>query len=128
MDATAGSKSYDYHVMHNLNSEQLANLKTHLDNDDSISFWEQLAEYGDSYADNAYQVVSGDQSIAESRIMSDLVENHWENATGSTDAYENHYGEVAFKHATNYLAALEEGDWPVDKGDQIKGTDLFKGE
>jgi len=67
---------------HGLTQEQIDNVQNLVDQGRITEAWQQLADYGDTYADNA-AAVTGDPDGAYDSLMREMVEQHWENATGS---------------------------------------------
>ncbi len=50
-------------ISHNLTSVEIQQLRTMASNGQVADAWQYLARRGDSYADNAYNVVSGAQDV-----------------------------------------------------------------
>ena len=50
-------------VSHNLTLVEIQQLRTMANNGQVAEAWQYLAQRGDSYADNAYNVVSGAQDV-----------------------------------------------------------------
>lgn len=74
--------------------------------------WQVLADHGDGYADDAAHV-TGEPQNATDKAYQYMVHHHWDNVTGSPDAYNNYYNDVAKMHLTNYLNMLSDGKIPT---------------
>ncbi len=89
--------------------EVVAQARAHWQNGDYGKAWRVLADNGDGYADNA-AAVTGDVREGSGYAMQTMVRNHWENATGSSEAYDTKFRQVARDHLDNYLKILERGE------------------
>ena len=95
---------------HNLTQQQIDQVNALVNQGNYAAAWSQLAAYGDSYADNAADVVGTPTSIT-GEFMHELVQQHWENTAG-VGAYEQYFNDVAERHLNNYLQLLGDGNWP----------------
>ncbi|WP_445354229.1 calcium-binding protein [Microbulbifer sp. EKSA008] len=96
---------------HGLSQEQVEAIQNLVDQGSYSEAWQQLAEYGDTYADNAADV-TGDPDTAFGEAMRELVEQHWGNTAGE-GAYENVFDDVAKDHLNNYLDTMRDtGQYP----------------
>ena len=66
---------------HNLSEEDLARIKNLIDTADYNGAWKELSRLGDSYADNAADVIGPPVSPA-GEFFNELVKQHWDNAAG----------------------------------------------
>jgi hypothetical protein len=96
---------------HGLTQEQIDGVQNLVDQGQYSEAWQQLSDYGDTYADNATDV-TGNPDTAFGEAMRELVEQNWGNTAGE-GAYENLFGDVARDHLNNYLDTMRDtGDWP----------------
>lgn len=72
---------------------------------DYAGAWRTLAAWGDTYADNAAEVVGRPQN-GWGDLFGGLVENHWDNTAGE-GAYEQKFQSVARDFQDSYLDKLE---------------------
>lgn len=91
--------------------EVVAQARAHWRSGDYGKAWRVLADNGDGYADNA-AAVTGDVRDGSDYAMQTMVRNHWENATGSSEAYDTKFRQVVGIHLDNYLKLLENGKIP----------------
>ena len=73
--------------------------------------WRYLAEHGDTYADDAYNVVGRPKTFTGD-LFGTLVEKHWDNTAGP-GAYQEKFNIVAGEHLGNYLDILDSGYLPT---------------
>lgn len=99
----------------NLTPAQVAHARALADSGDVSGAWRYLGQQGDSYADNAADVVAiTDSSSAYGRFAHELVKQHWANTAGPS-AYAEKFYQVASDHLSNYLDVLDKGVWPNTK-------------
>ncbi|MEJ2682735.1 MAG: hypothetical protein P8144_15085 [Gammaproteobacteria bacterium] len=91
---------------HGLTQEQIDGVQNLVDQGQYSEAWQQLADYGDTYADNAADV-TGNPDTAFGEAMRELVEQNWGNTAGE-GAYENLFGDVARDHLNNYLDTMRD--------------------
>jgi|GEM_PF-4695148 len=110
-----------------INKEKIMNgaihrLKHHLSKNDldmlislaikgkPLEGWKKLAELGDQYSDDAYNVVKKNRRFPAS-LFYNLVKANWENTAGS-EAYEKRFNSFAVQHFRQYVSILSSGYWP----------------
>ncbi|WP_454259272.1 hypothetical protein [Pseudoxanthomonas mexicana] len=104
---------------HNLSQGQLNTLRSLHQQGHYAEAWRQLAQWGDTYADDAANV-TGEPSDFYGQFMNEMVRQHWGNTAGST-AYSQYFDAVALMHLNNYLLLLENTpNWP--NSSQIEGS------
>ena len=104
---------------HNLSQGQLNTLRSLHQQGHYADAWRQLAQWGDTYADDAANV-TGEPSDFYGQFMNEMVRQHWGNTAGST-AYSQYFDAVALMHLNNYLLLLENTpNWP--NSSQIEGS------
>ena len=102
---------YKAMLKHNLESSDIAHLKSLKDQGKVAEAWQYLASKGDSYADDA-AAVTGLPTTPIGMVMNILVKQHWLNTAGA-QAYQDDFHSVAKMHLTNYIGYLDGGsDWP----------------
>ena len=79
-----------------LSEAQIGQVQALVDAGDYGGAWNQLAQWGDTYADNAYDVV-GRPDTPSGDFYGELVEQHWNNTAGE-GAYEAYFDQVAELH------------------------------
>ena len=96
---------------HDLNQGRLDTLRLLHQQGRYADAWELLAEWGDTYADDAANV-TGESSDFYGQFMNEMVRQHWGNIAGPT-AYDQYFDQVALRHLNNYLMILENTpSWP----------------
>jgi len=104
---------------HNLSQSQLSTLRSLYQQGRYAEAWQLLAQWGDTYADDAANV-TGEPSDFFGEFMGEMVRQHWGNTAGSA-AYDQHFTSVALMHLNNYIVVLEAGpNWPTST--QIEGS------
>jgi len=94
-----------------LTAEQIGQVQALVDARNYGGAWAQLAQFGDAYADNAYDVV-GRPDTPAGDFYGELVEQHWNNTAGE-GAYEQYFDQVTELHLNNYIDQLNKtGEWP----------------
>ena len=96
---------------HNLSQGQLSTLRSLHQQGRYADAWRELAQWGDTYADDAANV-TGDPSDFYGQFMNEMVRQHWGNTAGPS-AYNQHFDAVALMHLNNYIVLLQTtGQWP----------------
>lgn len=96
---------------HNLTNEQLNTLRDLHNQGRYNDAWALLAQWGDTYADDAASVTGPSNSIT-GEFLQELVRQHWDNTAG-VGAYGTYFDDVASRHLENYLDFLDSGQWPT---------------
>lgn len=97
-------------VKHNLNKNDLDRLIALALEGKPIEGWKKLAELGDQYSDDAYNVVKKHTAFPAS-FLYNLVKANWKNTAGA-EAYEKRFNSFAVQHFRQYVSILSTGYWP----------------
>lgn len=101
-----------------ITDEQYAVAQSYAASGDYVSGWSYLASVGDSYADNAYAVTSGNSEWIDKGFQI-LVEKHWGNTAG-TNAYDEKFESVARQHFRQYVEKIGEQELRLPNSQEIE--------
>ena len=101
-------------LIHNLSEADITRINNLIQNGAYQEAWLELSRLGDSYADNAADVL-GPSTSPGGKFFNELVKNHWANTAGE-EAYGEKFEEVAKAHLENYMEVISAtGNWPSTK-------------
>lgn len=72
--------------------------------------WKKLAQFGDHYADDAYDVISHPRRFPGA-FFYNLIQSNWINSAG-IEAYHRSFKSFAIQHFRQYVTVLSMGYWP----------------